>query len=92
MSGNHFGKLFQYTTFGESHGAAMGVVIDGCPAGLNFDEELLLKNLDRRRPGQKNPDGSVVVSERDEKDRPKILSGIFENKTFSIKVKKPYKD
>ncbi len=78
---NQFGRLFQWTTFGESHGPAMGVVIDGCPAGLNFDHELLQKNLQARRPGS-----SQAVSARQEKDQPEILSGLFENKTLGTPI------
>ena len=86
MGSNKFGKIFQWATFGESHGPAMGVVIDGCPAGVFYNKELLLKNLERRRPGQKNSEGQIVVSERDERDQPNILSGIFENKTLGTPI------
>ncbi len=82
---NQFGKLFQWTTFGESHGPAMGVVIDGCPSGVSYDEKLLIKKLEQRRPGcfdgQETP-----VSERREPDRPHVLSGVFENKTLGTPI------
>ncbi|MCJ8276779.1 MAG: chorismate synthase, partial [Bdellovibrionales bacterium] len=86
MGSNQFGHLFQFTSFGESHGSAMGVVIDGCPAGVTFDEELLLKNLARRRPGQKTESGESIVTARDEKDQPKVLSGVFEGKTLGTPI------
>lgn len=78
---NTFGHNFRITTFGESHGPAMGVVIDGCPAGLNFDDELLRTNLRRRRPGQ-----SSIVSDRKEDDAFEILSGVFEGKTLGTPI------
>lgn len=81
MGSNRFGTIFQWTTFGESHGLAMGVVIDGCPAGIPFDEELLLTELNRRKPGSNS-----LVSDRNETDRPEILSGIFENKTLGTPI------
>ena len=64
MAGNSFGTLFRITTWGESHGFGVGVVIDGCPAGLAISEALIQQELDRRRPGQ-----SPIVSPRNEKDR-----------------------
>jgi len=76
MSASSFGSRFVITTFGESHGVALGVVIDGCPAGVSFDESLLIKQLERRRPG-----GSLV-SQRQEGDQPEVLSGVFEGQTF----------
>lgn len=76
MAGNTFGTAFRITTFGESHGVAIGVVIDGCPAGLAIDEDFIQSELDRRRPGQ-----SKIVTQRNEADRVKILSGIFEGKS-----------
>ncbi|MFM9007868.1 MAG: chorismate synthase, partial [Bacteroidota bacterium] len=76
MSGNSFGHLFRISTFGESHGPGIGVVIDGCPAGLLIDSELIQQELDRRRPGQ-----AAHASPRQETDRLQILSGIFEHKT-----------
>lgn len=81
MSANSFGHLFKVTSFGESHGAALGIVIEGCPAGLQFDHELLLKNLARRRPGQ-----SSVTTARNEQDQPEILSGVFENITLGTPI------
>lgn len=78
MSANVFGERFRIMTFGESHGPALGVVIDGCPAGLCVDLELIKKNLERRRPGQKGQ----IVSPRNEKDEVEILSGVFEGKTL----------
>lgn len=81
MSANLFGERFRIVTFGESHGAALGVVIDGCPAGVKFDQTLLQTNLDRRRPGQ-----SASVSGRQEADHVEILSGIFDNKTLGTPI------
>lgn len=81
MSANTFGQIFKVTTFGESHGPALGVIIDGCPAGVHFNHELILKNLNRRRPGQ-----SSVTSSRQEKDEPEVLSGIFENRTLGTPI------
>jgi len=76
MAGNTFGKLFSITTFGESHGVGIGVVIDGCPAGLPLDLAFIQSELVRRRPGQSN-----VVTQRNEPDNFEILSGFFEGKT-----------
>jgi chorismate synthase len=76
MAGNTFGTAFRITTFGESHGVAIGVIIDGCPAGLAIDEDFIQSELDRRRPGQ-----SKIVTQRNEADRVKVLSGIFEGKS-----------
>ena len=70
--GNSYGKIFKLTTFGESHGASIGGIIDGCPSGIKIDLEYVQNQLDRRRPGQ-----SKVVSERNELDKVEILSGIF---------------
>ena len=81
MSANSFGNLFKMTSFGESHGGALGAVIEGCPAGVNFDLSLLLKNMSRRRPGQ-----SSVTTARNENDTPEILSGVFENKTLGTPI------
>lgn len=72
MAGNSFGEAFRITTFGESHGPALGVVVDGCPAGLPIDKSYIIKELERRRPGQ-----SAIVTQRKEADRVEILSGIF---------------
>jgi chorismate synthase len=76
MSGNIFGTLFRVTTFGESHGNAIGVVIDGVPAQLDFDLDFIQSELDRRKPGQ-----SQMTTARKESDTVQILSGVFENKT-----------
>ncbi|MFZ4544042.1 MAG: chorismate synthase [Saprospiraceae bacterium] len=81
MSGNSFGTLFKITTFGESHGPAIGVVIDGCPANLPIDEAFIQKELDRRRPGQ-----SVLVTQRKESDKIQILSGVFDNKSTGAPI------
>ncbi len=81
MSGNTFGKLFRVTTFGESHGVAVGVVIDGCPAGLDVDVSDIQKELDRRKPGQ-----SSITTARKEEDEAKILSGVFEGKTTGTPI------
>ena len=80
MSGNTFGKIFKITTFGESHGEALGVIIDGCPSGIEIDLERLQSALDRRKPGQTSPDGklSSSVTSRKEPDKAEILSGVFE--------------
>ena len=82
---NQFGKLFQWTTFGESHGPAMGVVIDGCPAGVPYDEKLLIKKLKQRRPGSFG-EQKTLFSDRSEPDKPEILSGVFENKTLGTPI------
>jgi chorismate synthase len=76
MAGNSFGTLFRITTFGESHGPAVGVVIDGVKPGLLFDLAVIQKELDRRRPGQ-----SAVTTPRKEADRAEVLSGVYEGKT-----------
>ena len=76
MAGNTFGEIFRITTFGESHGAALGVIIDGCPAGLKIDTAFIQAELDRRKPGQ-----SAIVTQRKEADEFEILSGIFEGVT-----------
>ncbi len=78
---NTTGVLFKLTTFGESHGAAIGAVIDGCPAGLVFDLDFIQKDLDRRRPGQ-----SKIVTQRKESDTVQILSGVFEGKTTGAPI------
>ena len=74
--GNTLGKIFKLTTFGESHGLAIGGIIDGCPSGLDIDFKLVQKQLDKRRPGQSN-----ITSSRNESDVVEFLSGIFEGKT-----------
>lgn len=73
MAGNTFGKLFRITTFGESHGKAIGVIVDGCPAGIAIDEDFIQSELARRKPGQ-----SKIVTQRKESDTAQILSGVFE--------------
>jgi chorismate synthase len=73
---NSYGKYFRITTFGESHGVAVGVVIDGCPAGLPFDLDFVQREMDRRRPGQ-----SKITTQRQEGDLVQVLSGIFEGRT-----------
>jgi chorismate synthase len=79
--GDTFGTLFRITTFGESHGPAIGCVIDGCPPGLPLDEEALVPDLARRRPGQ-----SLLTSQRREEDRPQILSGVYEGATTGTSI------
>jgi chorismate synthase len=81
MSGNTFGTLFKITTWGESHGEAIGVVIDGCPAGLEFSEEDVNSELALRKPGH-----TAFVSERKEDDSAQILSGVFEGKTTGAPI------
>lgn len=81
MSGNTFGNVFRVTTFGESHGAALGCVIDGCPAGIKLIEKDIQKELDRRRPGQ-----SRVTTGRKEQDRVEILSGVLEGQTLGTPI------
>jgi len=81
MSGNTFGKIFRITTHGESHGPAMGVVVDGVPAGMPLSEADVQRELDRRRPGQ-----SIVTTPRAEKDTVEILSGIFDGKTLGTPI------
>lgn len=79
--GNSFGKLFKLTTFGESHGPAIGGVIDGCPAGISLDLEAIQHQLDRRKPGQ-----SKITTQRKEPDQVAFLSGIFEGKTTGTSI------
>ncbi len=81
MSANSFGNIFKVTSFGESHGAALGCIIDGCPAGIKFDTSLLMAELARRRPGQ-----SAIVTHRNEEDSPEVLSGVFEGKTLGTPI------
>ncbi|EQC48308.1 chorismate synthase [Bacteriovorax sp. BSW11_IV] len=81
MRGNTFGKMFSFTTFGESHGKALGVVIDGMPAGIKISEEDLQKELDRRAPGK-----LAGTTARTEADKAVILSGIFENTTMGTPI------
>lgn len=81
MSGNTFGTLFKVSTFGESHGPAIGGVIDGCPAGIDLDLEAIQKDLDRRKPGQ-----SAIVTQRKEPDEVTFFSGLFEGKTTGTPI------
>jgi chorismate synthase len=81
MGGNSFGKVFRITTFGESHGEAVGVIIDGCPAGLELTEADIQNELDRRRPGQ-----SKLTTSRTEEDKVSILSGVFQGKTTGTSI------
>ena len=81
MAGNSFGNLFKLSTFGESHGDAIGGVIDGCPAGIMLDFEAIQKEMNRRKPGQ-----SEIVTQRKEPDDVQFLSGIFEGKTTGTPI------
>ena len=81
MSGSTFGNIFRISTWGESHGKALGVVIDGCPAGLELCEDDIQAFLDRRKPGQ-----SRYVTQRRESDSVEILSGVFEGKTTGTPI------
>lgn len=88
MSGsNTFGTLFRQTSFGESHGTAMGVVIDGCPAGVKLNIEKIQTDLDRRRPGQVDvQSGKIIVTNRNEEDQVQILSGLYDGKTLGTPI------
>ncbi|NNM15806.1 MAG: chorismate synthase [Bacteroidia bacterium] len=81
MAGNSFGQLFRITTFGESHGKAIGVVVDGCPAGLEIDVEFIQNQLSKRRPGQ-----SEITTSRTEADNFDIISGVFEGKSTGAPI------
>ena len=81
MAGNTFGKLFNLTTFGESHGVAIGGIIDGCPPNITLDFEAIQNEMNRRKPGQ-----SAIVTQRKEPDEVKFLSGIFEGKTTGTPI------
>ena len=81
MAGNTFGKSFTVTTFGESHGKALGCIVDGCPPGIEISEELIQLDLDRRKPGQ-----SRFTTQRREADQVQILSGVFEGKTTGTPI------
>ena len=81
MSLNSFGRLFRFTTWGESHGPAIGAVVDGCPPGIALSEEDIQPWLDRRRPGS-----NALTSPRDEPDRVRILSGVFEGRTTGTPI------
>ena len=81
MAGSQFGKIFHISTFGESHGKALGVVVDGCPAGLSLSEEDVQEMLERRRPGK-----NLKMTQRKEGDKVEILSGVFEGKTTGTPI------
>lgn len=81
MAGNSFGTLFKLTTFGESHGDALGGIIDGCPAGITLDFDAIQYEMSRRKPGQ-----SAIVTQRKENDEVQFLSGIFEGKTTGTSI------
>ena len=81
MSGNTFGKLFTLTTFGESHGPALGGIVDGCPPGLELSEADIQRDLDRRKPGK-----SKYTTQRRESDAVEILSGVFEGRTLGTPI------
>jgi len=81
MAGNTFGQVFRVTTFGESHGKALGGIVDGCPSGIEVDEAFIQSELDRRRPGQ-----SKIVTQRKEGDRVEFLSGVFEGKSTGTSI------
>ncbi|MDP6908628.1 MAG: chorismate synthase [Flavobacteriales bacterium] len=81
MAGNSFGQLFRVTTFGESHGVAIGVVVDGFPAGIEIDEKLIRQELQRRRPGQ-----SKLTTQRKEKENFQILSGVYQGKSIGSPI------
>ena len=81
MPGNSFGRLFRISTWGESHGKAVGVVLDGCPSGIKISEEDIQFELDRRRPGQ-----SKITTQRNEPDKVEILSGVFGGKTTGTPI------
>ena len=81
MAGNSFGTIFKLTTFGESHGVAIGGVIDGCPAGVTINFDAIQSEMDRRKPGQ-----SKIVTQRKESDTVEFLSGIFEGQTTGTPI------
>lgn len=81
MAGNTFGKIFKLTTFGESHGTALGGIIEGCPAGIELDFDAIKSEMQRRKPGQ-----SAIVTQRKEEDEVQFLSGIFEGKTTGTSI------
>ena len=81
MAGSTYGNIFKITTWGESHGKALGVVVDGCPAGLELNEDDIQKFLNRRKPGQ-----SKYTTQRKEDDKVEILSGVFEGKTSGTPI------
>lgn len=79
--GNSFGRIFRISTFGESHGLGLGVLIDGCPAGLDIDEDFIRSEMQRRKPGQ-----SKITTQRKEEDEFRILSGVFEGKSTGTPI------
>jgi len=81
MSGNSFGKILRLTSFGESHGSAVGGIIDGFPAGINIDIDFIQNELDKRKPGQ-----SEFVTKRKEDDNLEILSGVFKGKSLGTPI------
>ena len=81
MSFNTFGKIFRFTTWGESHGPAIGCVIDGCPPNIEISEKDIQKDMDRRRPGQ-----SKFTTQRKESDKVEIMSGVYEGKTTGMPI------
>ena len=81
MAGSSYGNIFRITTWGESHGKGIGVVVDGCPAGLSLCEEDIQKYLNRRKPGQ-----SKFTTPRKEDDAVEILSGVFQGKTTGTPI------
>ena len=81
MAGNSYGTVFKITTFGESHGDALGGIIDGCPPGITIDLDAIQQEMNRRKPGQ-----SAIVSQRKESDEVQLLSGIFEGKTTGTPI------
>jgi chorismate synthase len=86
MSANSFGQIFKMTSFGESHGSALGVIVEGCPAGLEFNQAFLQSELDRRRPGFHGDPSQAVTSARKESDQVEVLSGVFEGKTLGTPI------
>ena len=81
MAGNSYGTIFKITTFGESHGEALGGIIDGCPPNLTLDFDAIIAEMQRRKPGQ-----SAIVTQRKEEDEVRFLSGIFEGKTTGTPI------
>jgi len=81
MAGNSFGELLRITTFGESHGKAIGVIVDGCPSNIEIDEAFIQSELDKRKPGQ-----SKITTQRKESDTAQILSGVFEGKSTGTPI------
>src|SRR5687768_1006621 len=81
MPGNHFGRFFTMTTAGESHGPGLGVIIDGCPPGIDIDEGFIQQQLDRRKPGQ-----SAITTPRKESDTITIQSGVYEGKSTGAPI------